>query len=229
MKNYVSPAISLPILSEAVTIVITPASRFGEAYDVARFINDIHLAQPLATPQKFLLPKSETLSASGPVMTLPNGREISFDPIDAGALEQLRQKLLTEVQDFMTTVTPENAQEAKDLIDEVLSLELLASKEEIPAGTQFIKFHYTRKIETQPDGSYVLNSIVPLASFTAQPGSTLHMLVVAPYDPATSNIQGEWTNPRGEKGNLQVIDAINRKTLAAYWNADPELTIRYSY
>lgn len=234
-KLVISPAISLPIASESVTVNITPSSVYGEQFDVARFTTDIVLRDPLPTDQAFLIPKLDVLSQQGPTMTLPDGTVIpfDFDPVDKNALENMKQQLRQDVEAFLANDAgdPVKAKESKDLIDYILGLELGASVQNVPAGTRFIKFSYTKSIARDPGtGLYTLKSIVPLASFTAQnQGSRLHILVALPFDPVAQDPKGSWINPLGEQGilNGQTIDG--RPVLSAYWQNDPELTITYHY
>lgn len=231
MSNFVSPAITFPILSEAVTLNITPASKYGEQFDIARFVTDIHLAKPLDKPQKFLIPKMDAFTNGK--MILPNGKELSFEPIDAGAIEILKANVLKETQDFISKLNSgdvqQEAQQAKDLIDQVLGLQLLSTQEEVPAGTSFIRFNYTKPVKPAPDGFYVLDSIVPLASFTAQQGTRLQITVVMPFDPAVSSVESSWQNPQGTTGTLRNTSIDGRTILTAYWQNDPALTIKYRY
>ena len=234
-KLIISPAISLPIDSESVTINITPSSVYGELFDVARFTTDIVLRDPLPTDQDFLIPKLDVLSQQGPIMTLSDGTVIpfDFDPVDKNALDNMKQQLRQDVEAFLTNDSgdPVKAKESKDLIDYILSLEVGASTQKVPAGTRFIKFSYTKSIAKDPaTGLYALNSIVPLASFTAQnQGSRLHILVAMPFTPSPQNAQGKWVNPQGGQGDLVLQDIQGRKVLSAFWQNDPELTITYQY
>lgn len=230
MVNVISPAIQLPIRSEAVTIDISPASRFGQPFDVARFTTVTVLAQPLSTPQRFLIPRTDAFS--DPKLTLPDGLTLQFTPdaIDAGALEQLKNRLLQQVQQFLANVTEDTARQAQQTIAAILQLELCTTAEEVPAGTQLIKFSYTKPVRPQ-NGVYVLDSLVPLASFTLQNGGRIHLTVAMPFDPPVpvDKVEGRWVTTQGQERILTEQNLENRTILTAFWQQDPQLTIRYTY
>lgn len=230
MINPISPAISLPIISEAVTIDISPTSRFGQPYDVARITTVTRLQTPLQTPQKFLLPKADVFS--DPKITLPDGKTLNFtvDAIDAGALEKLKQQLIQETQQFIQNVSTDTLKKAQERLMQIFQLQLMTTAEDIPQGTQLIKFSYTKPIYPE-NNVYKLESLVPLASFTLQNGGRIHLIIAMPFDPYVppEKVQGVWVNTSNQQQVLRETLLDNRTILSAFWQQDPQLTITYQY
>lgn len=231
MANALSPAINLPILSEAVNIDISPTSQFGKAYDTARITTIIRLASPLQSPQRFLLPNVGAFD--NPQITLEDGKKLSFavDAIDAGALDKIKQQLLQEIQNFTQNVTVDTAKIAQDRIQSILSMQLVTTTEEIPENTQLIKFSYTKPIYRDASNIYKLESLVPMASFTLQNGGKIHMIIAMPFDPFVppEKVDGFWVNPAQQQQALTEANITNRTILYAFWQQDPLLTITYQY
>lgn len=225
----ISPTINLPILSEAVTIDVAPTSRFGQDYDTARITTIIRLAQPLTQPQTFLLPKSDYFES--PTLTTETGTKIPFiDAIDAGALEQMKTTLMQDVQTFIQNINTDSAHTAQEKISEILNLQTLTTKEEIPANTSLIKFSYTKPIFSE-NGVFKLDTLVPIASFTLQNGGKIHAMISMPFDPyiSTDSVEGTWINTSNQTQALSESNINNRTVLSAFWQQDPMLTITYRY
>lgn len=230
MVNAISPAISLPITSEAVTIDICPTSKFGQSYDTARITTAIRLASPLQAPQRFLLPKVDSFSE--PKITLPDGNQIEFsmDPVDIGAREKQKQQLLQDINKFIQETNIDAYELASKRMKDILGMQLLTTEQEIPQGTQLIKFSYTKPIYPE-NNTYTLSSIVPLASFTLQNGGRIHLLAAMPIDPFVppEKVEGRWVNTSQQQQILKETNLDNRTVLSAFWQQDPELTITYQY
>ncbi len=228
--NFLSPAIQLDIRSEAVTIDIAPTSRYGEQYDIARIQTAIVLAQPLAQPQRFLLPKSDTVSE--PKFVLPNGDTFVFnDVIDAGAIDGLKNQIVQQIQQYIANVTEEGAKQAQQMILQLLGAQLQSTVQEIPAGVSFLKFSYTKKIPLGQDNLYTLESLIPLASFTIPSSGQvrLHATVTMPYDPAAANPIAQFQRPDETVTPLSPQNLEGRTVFAVQWTQDPMLTVKYSY
>lgn len=227
----VSPTINLPILSEAVNIDISPTSQFGKTYDVARITTIIRLQQKLTTPQKFLLPKSEELWS--PKMTTENGTELQYtlDGVDAGALEKLKQEYKINSDQFLQNTSVDNRALLQELSDKIYQLSQYTTVQDVPAETQLIKFSFTKPINKDASGNFVLQNLVPMASFTLQNGSRIHAIIAMPFDPliTVDKVEGIWTNPSNQSQNLRETNIDNRTVLSAYWQQDPMLTIKYHY
>lgn len=222
-----SPAIALPIASETVTINVIPLSRYGRNVDVAHIQNFIHLREPLAQPQKFLIPDVGTDTA--PKVTLPGGEAIKLDVIDAGAVDVIKNELLRQVQEFLSSPEAGEMQQVQEIMSSIFGLSMVTSEREIPAGTQVINFSYTKEIPIINNVA-TLETMVPLASFTAQNGSRLQCTIVLPFDPPVQNPQGVWQRPDGSSANLSVIGLEGgRYALSAFWQNDPALRITYNY
>lgn len=227
-----SPSISLPIKSESVTIDIAPTSQFGQPYDIARITTIIVLQQPLQSPQKFLLPMSDDLWS--PKMRTENNIELQYtlDGIDAGALEILKQNYKAKSDEFLANPAIDNREVLKELSDEIYQLSQYTTTQDIPAGTQLIKFSFAKPIKKDESGNFVLANLVPMASFSMQNGSKIHAVVAMPFEPFVSvdNVEGIWTNPSTNESNIVKETPLdNRTVLYAFWQQDPMLTIKYHY
>lgn len=228
----ISPSINLPIVSESVNIDIAPTSFFGQPYDVARITTIIRLQSPLATAQKFLLPVSDELWT--PKMTTEDGTELQYtlDGIDAGALEKLKQEYKTNSEQYLQNPAIDNRALLHELEDKIYQLSQLTTSKDVPAGTQLIKFSFTKPIKKGADGFFTLENLVPMASFTMQNGSKIHAIIALPFDPFVSvdNVQGTWTNSSNNQSQaLRETNIDNRTVLSAFWQQDPLLTIKYHY
>lgn len=229
MATFLSPMIQLPIVSEAVTIDVFPLSRYGQANDIARIQTFIRLREPLGKPERFLIPKTDGLAE--PKIYLPDGTmfRVSLDAVDEGAKQQLREKIMAEIQNFLTSnPTLESAKKLQAMITEFLAAQELFVTQEIPAGTQVLTFTYAKPVHPANDW-YVLESMVPLASFVAQTGARLHSLVALPFDPAPSQVEAQWQTPDGGTQTLGPENIKNRFVISAFWQNDPMLTVRYRY
>lgn len=228
----ISPSINLPVLSESVNIDIAPTSQYGQAYDVARITTIIHLTAPLATAQKFLLPKSDELWS--PKMTTEDGTELQYtlDGVDAGALDKLKADYKAKSDQYILDPSNDIRDVLKGLTDEIYQLSQYTTIDDVPAGTRLIKFSFTKPIKKDATGNFVLENLVPMASFTMQNGSKIHALIAMPFDPVISaeNVTGTWTNPASSQPvALRETNADNRTVLSAFWQQDPRLTIKYHY
>ena len=228
----ISPSISLPVLSESVNIDIAPTSKYGQAYDVARITTMILLATPLVTAQKFLLPKSADLWS--PKMTTENGMELQYtlDGVDAGALEKLKLEYKTKSDEYIKDPSNDIRDVLKELTDELYQLSQYTTVKDVPVGTQLIKFSFTKPINKDEKGNFVIENLVPMASFTMQNGSKIHALIAMPFVSPISldNIIGTWANSASNQVQpLHKANIDNRIILSAFWQQDPKLTITYHY
>lgn len=228
----ISPSINLPIASESVNIDISPTSQFGQAYDVARITTIIRLQTPLATAQKFLLPKSEELWS--PKMTTENGTELQYtlDGVDAGALEKLKQDLKTNTEQYLQNPAVDNRQLLQEIANKIYQLSQYTTVQDVPVNTRLVKFSFTKPIYKDASGSFVLENLVPMASFTMQNGSKIHAIIAMPFDPyiSTDKVEGIWTNGATNPPTaLHENNIDNRTVLSAFWQQDPMLTIKYRY
>ena len=228
----ISPTINLPIKSESVNIDIAPTSQYGKDYDVARITSIIVLQEPLETSQKFLLPKSEELWS--PKLTTEDGTQLQFslDGTNSCALEQLKQTLKEQSDKFLEDPSIDNRSLLTDLQNQVYQLSQYTTEEEVPAGTQLIKFSFAKPIKKNDVGEYVLKNLVPMASFSMQNGSKVHALIAMPFDPFISadNVEGTWTNPDTNESSIMSETHLDSRTvLSAFWQKDPMLTIKYKY
>jgi len=222
-----SPAITFPVLSETVTINVLPLSRYGRKHDVAHIHNLIRLQQPLASPQKFLVPDVGTSTV--PKITFPNGTAVSFDVIDAGAVEKIKAEITRQMQEFLATPEAKELVQLNDMMQTMLGLTMSTTEQEIPAGTSIISFSYSKEIPVENNVA-TLETMVPLASFTAQNGSRLQCTIALPFDPPIKNPQGVWKRPDGNNVNMPITTLQgNRFALSAFWQNDPVLKVTYSY
>ncbi|WP_368490825.1 hypothetical protein [Clostridium sp. BJN0013] len=229
----VSPTISVPIVSEAVNIDIAPTSQFGQAYDVARITTIIRLKNPLESSRKFLLPKSDELWS--PKMTTENGAELQYtlDGIDSGALEKLKQQYKAASDQYLQNPAIDNRSILQELVNKIYELSQYTTSQDIPAGTKLIKFSFTKPINKDNTGLFVLENLVPMASFSMQNGSKIHAIIAMPFDPpvAPSNVTGTWSQnaPNSASQAIKQDNIENRTFLHAFWQQDPLLTIKYHY
>lgn len=228
----VSPTINLPIASEAVNIDIAPTSQFGQTYDVARITSIIRLQSKLPSAQKFLLPKSDELWS--PKMTTENGQELQYtlDGVDAGALEKLKQDYKTASDQFLQNPAIDNRASLQELSNKIYQLSQYTTVQDVPAGTQLIKFSFTKPINKDASGWYMLENLVPMASFSMQNGSKVHASILMPFDPliTADKVEGSWINTSNNQAQaLRESNIDNRTVLTAFWQQDPMLTIKYHY
>jgi len=82
------------------------------------------------------------------------------------------------------------------------------------------------------NGEFILQNLVPMASFSMHNGSKIHAIVAMPFEPfiSTDNVDATWSDPANN--NPQIVKETlldNRTILSAFWQQDPMLTVKYHY
>jgi len=104
----------------------------------------------------------------------------------------------------------------------------------IPAGQEYITFSYSKYIPKNEDGTYTLETIVPLSSFTLNntPGAKANIIILMPFEMATDMskiVEARWTAPNGQPQELNKVAVGERITLSQYWQYDPQVVVKYRY
>lgn len=225
---------TLPIISESVTIDVTPLSLYGRANDLAKITANIKLAQPMQEETKFLIPNCDSIKS--PKVYLPDGTPIvnSFDPTAEVDVNNLVTVMQQSLQTFSATPTDENMNNLVKIITTYSEMKQYNQVMVIPAGQQYITFTYSKEIaKDQTTGINSLETIVPLSSFTLnnQPGSKANVIVLMPFELTDINniLEASWTAPNGVPQELTKQSQAGRIVLSQYWQYDPSVVVKYRY
>lgn len=225
----------LQILSESVTIDITPLSLYGNAQDLAKITANIKLAAPLAQDTKFIVPNCDAITA--PKIYLPDGQTVTlndFDPTDEESINQLPSMISISLQEYLTDPSMPNMHKVVDFMATYSEYKANTSVIVIPAGQQYITFTYSKYIPRDAQtGINSLDTIVPLSSFTLEnsPGSKANVIVLMPFEIQNMDniIEAQWTAPNGQPQPLEKKMEAGRILLSQYWQYDPSVIVKYKY
>jgi hypothetical protein len=225
----------LQIISESVTIDITPLSLYGNAQDLAKITANIRLAAPLEQDTKFIVPNCDSITA--PKIYLPDGQTVTmndFDPTDEESINQLPALINTSLQEYLADPSMSNINKVVDYMATYSEFRANTSTITIPAGQQYITFTYSKYIPRDPQtGINSLDTIVPLSSFTLQnsPGSKANIIVLMPFEIQSLDniIEAQWTAPNGQPQQLEKKVEAGRIMLTQYWQYDPSVVVKYKY
>ncbi|NMF07330.1 MULTISPECIES: hypothetical protein [Clostridium] len=224
----------LPILSESVTIDVTPLSLYGRQNDLAKITANIKLAQPLAQDTKFLLPNCDSIKT--PKVYLPDGTPIvnTFDPTTEVDVNNLVSSMQDSLKIFSDSPTNENMNNLVKIITAYNEMKQYTQALVIPAGQQYITFSYSKDIANDPTTKInTLETIVPLSSFTLnnQPGSKANIMILMPFELTDMNniSVANWTAPNGTPQELIKQTQAGRIVLSQYWQYDPSVVVKYKY
>lgn len=226
---------SLPILTESVTIDVTPLSQYGHTEDIAKITANIKLATPMAEDTKFILPICEGIKP--PKIYLPNGTPLSidsFEPTAEADIAQIPSMMQQALNSYIEAPTMGAMNEAVSIMSMYSEYKQNSQTITIPAGQQYITFSYSKYIPKNDDGTYTLETIVPLSSFTLNntPGAKANIIILMPFEMATDMskiVEAMWTAPNGQPQELIRTSVGERITLSQYWQYDPQVLVRYRY
>lgn len=225
---------TLPIISESVTIDVTPLSLYGRANDLAKITANIKLAQPLQEETKFLIPNCDSLKT--PKVYLPDGTLIvnSFDPTAQADVNNLIPTMQQSLQVFSEVPSDENMNNLVKIITTYNEIKQYTQVMTIPAGQQYITFSYSKEISKDPTtGINLLETIVPLSSFTLnnQPGCKANIVILMPFELTDVNniLEASWVAPNGTPQELNKQSQAGRIILSQYWQYDPSVVVKYKY
>jgi hypothetical protein len=226
---------NLPILTESVTIDVTPLSLYGHAEDIAKITANIKLESPMIEDTKFILPVCEGIKP--PKIYLPNGTPLnidSFEPTAEADIAQIPSMMQQALNTYIETPTMDVMNEAVSIMSMYSEYKQNSQSITIPAGQQYITFSYSKFIPRNDDGTYTLETIVPLSSFTLNntPGAKANIIILMPFEMATDMskiVDARWTAPNGQPQELIRTTVGERITLSQYWQYDPQVVVRYRY
>ncbi|MCB2289454.1 hypothetical protein LGK97_06695 [Clostridium sp. CS001] len=226
---------NLPILTESVTIDVTPLSLYGHAEDIAKITANIKLEGPMIEDTKFILPVCEGIKP--PKIYLPNGTPLnidSFEPTAEADIAQIPSMMQQALNTYIETPTLDAMNEAVSIMSMYSEYKQNSQTITIPAGQQYITFSYSKFIPRNDDGTYTLETIVPLSSFTLNntPGAKANIIILMPFEMATDMskiVDARWTAPNGQPQELIRTTIGERITLSQYWQYDPQVVVRYRY
>ena len=226
---------NLPILTESVTIDVTPLSLYGHTEDIAKITANIKLENPMAEDTKFILPVCEGIKP--PKIYLPNGNPLnidSFEPTAEADIAQIPSMMQQALNTYIETPTMDAMNEAVSIMSMYSEYKQNSQTITIPAGQQYITFSYSKFIPKNDDGTYTLETIVPLSSFTLNntPGAKANIIILMPFEMATDMskiVDARWTAPNGQPQELIRTAVGERITLSQYWQYDPQVVVRYRY
>lgn len=226
----------LPILTETVTIDVTPLSRYGHNTDLAKITTHIRLSSPLQQETKFVLPCCDE-AINPPKVYLPDGQTITsdFDPTTLENIAQLPNLITISLNEYLANPTTETLNKHSMLTAEYLEFKESNQIMTIPAGAEFITFTYSKYINKNTDDSFTLETMVPLTSFsiTNTPGAKLNLTILMPFEIGTDFskiLESTWERP--DTGQVEELDRSNvseRMVLSKYWQYDPKVLVKYKY
>lgn len=223
---------NLPILSESVTIDITPLSRYGHNNDIAKVTANIRLVEPLAQDTKYLMPICDGIKT--PKVYLPDGTSVvnNIDTIAEDDVNQLKDLIQQKFNDFFQTPDNTKMNELVELIATFNDYKTSTQVMVIPAGQQYITFSYSKHINVENEIN-TLETIVPLSSFTLtnQTGSKANVIILMPFEITDVNniLEAKWTAPNGTPQDLTKEIHAGRIILSQYWQYDPSVVLKYKY
>lgn len=225
----------LPILTESVTIDVTPLSLYGHTDDLAKVTANIRLSSPMQQDTKFLLPVCDGVKP--PKVYLPNGTTIqneSFDPTAEADVTQIPGIIQQSLNQYLQVPSIDNMDKTVEAMSLYSEYKQSNQTITIPAGQQYITFSYSKYIPKNPDGTYTLETIVPLSSFTLNnvPGAKANIIVLMPFEIGTDTskiLESRWTSPNGQPQQLNRSTVDGRITLSQYWKYDPQVVVKYKY
>ena len=226
---------NLPILTESVTIDVTPLSLYGHTEDIAKITANIKLTNPMAEDTKFILPVCEGVKP--PKIYLPNGTPLnmeSFEPTAEDDILQIPSMMQQALNKYIETPTLNAMNETVSVMSMYSEYKQNSQTITIPAGQQYITFSYSKYIPRNDEGIYTLETIVPLCSFTLNntPGAKANIIILMPFEMATDMnkiVESRWTAPNGQPQELNRAAVGERITLSQYWQYDPQVVVRYRY
>ena len=220
----------LPIISESVTIDITPLSRYGRENDIAKITSNIRLSAPLEEETNYLLPVCNSLGKTK--VYLPNGDTIvnDFDPTAEADVNSLKTLMEDSLKKFEEIPSNENMNIHVANVAAYNEFKGTSQVITIPKGEQYITFSYSKTIEKTNEINK-LETIVPLSSFTLQTGGKANIIILMPFEITdASKIQkANWTAPNGEVQNLKTSTEAGRIVLSQNWQNDPSVLVEYVY
>ena len=226
---------NLPILTESVTIDVTPLSQYGHTEDIAKITANIKLTKPMAEDTKFILPVCEGVKP--PKIYLPNGMPLnieSFEPTAEADISQIPNMIQQALSKYIVTPTLDIMNEVVSDMSKYADYKQNGQTITMPAGQQYITFSYSKYIPKNDDGTFTLQTIVPLSSFTLNntPGAKANIIILMPFEMATDMskiVEAKWTTPNGQPQELNKIVVGQRITLSQYWQNDPQVVVKYRY
>jgi hypothetical protein len=226
---------NLPILTESVTIDVTPLSLYGHTEDIAKITANIKLTMPMAEDTKFILPVCEGVKP--PKIYLPNGTPLnneSFDPTAEADIAQIPGMMQQSLNKYIEVPTLDVMNELVSDMSKYSDYKQNGQIITIPAGQEYITFSYSKYIPKNEDGTYTLETIVPLSSFTLNntPGAKANIIILMPFEMATDMskiVEARWTAPNGQPQELTRAAVGERITLSQYWQYDPQVVVKYRY
>ena len=226
---------NLPIMTESVTIDVTPLSLYGHPEDLAKITANIKLANPMAEDTKFILPVCDGVKP--PKIYLPDGTPLnvdSFEPTAEADISQLPSMMQQSLSKYIEVPTIEAMNETVSAMSLYSEYKQNSQAITIPAGQQYITFSYSKYIPRSDDGTYTLETIVPLTSFTLNntPGAKANIIILMPFEMATDMskvLQASWTPPNGQTQELNKTTVGERIILSQYWQYDPQVLVKYRY
>lgn len=225
----------LQIMSESVTIDITPLSLYGSELDLARITANIRLVSPLDQDTRFILPSCDSIKA--PKLYLPDGTPVplnDFDPTDEDSINQLPSLISGSLQEYLADPSFPNMNKVVDHMATYTEFKANSQTIVIPAGQQYITFTYSKYIPKDAQtGLNCLETIVPLSSFTLEnsPGSKANVIVLMPFEIQNMDniVEAQWTAPNGQPQPLERKVEAGRIILSQYWQYDPSVVVKYRY
>lgn len=227
---------SIKILSESVTVDVTPLSRYGNQNDIAKITTNIQLIDPLLEDTKFLIPNLDGVNL--PKIYLPDGSKVDigdFDPTAEIDLNQLKEEIPNFASKFADDPSDENMKQTVDAMATFSEYKKVSQIINVPAGQKYITFSYSKYIpQNESTGEFVLETIVPLSNFSISntPGSKANIIVIMPFEIVDPNniMEAKWTIPNsGTFQDLIKGNTAGRITLSQYWQYDPAVFIKYKY
>lgn len=228
---------NLEILTQSVTIDITALSRYENAKgDIARITSNIRLANPLTEEIKFVLPDCN--EAGQVKFYLPNGEQAQqqdFDPTSMENIAQLESLMKQSLDNFIAAPTAEGVTSSVKTMEEYMELKNSKQIITIPAGQQYFTFTFSKYINKNANGEFILETSVPFNGFTINPSlpsSQANIIILMPFElgqDVAKVIDANWTAPNSQVQQLDKKFESGRVMLSKYWHGDPAVYVKYIY
>lgn len=203
-------------------VSIIPASKYGQAYDIARVTATFQLDSALPESDPLLIPPQTEVVPTEILKTMELNH-VNFVPMPESYITEALSDFAPESAD------PNREKETRE--DAVLGLTrryfTKAQLQQIGTG-YFYKVNYEYNVYPDSNKTFHLYAVVPFKGFTMPQGSEVRFVCILP-----SGITEIKTNGIDSSANQIQVDkdivANDLNVISYFWRNDPEFFVEYKY